>query len=133
MALNGLDDRHEAVQGNCFDLLRAWSDQDQRFDVVILDPPAFTKSKATVEGALRGYKEINLRAMRLLAPGGVLVTCSCSQHIDDDLFSQMLLQASQDARRELRVFELRGQGPDHPFLLRAPETRYLTCVIAEVY
>jgi 23S rRNA (cytosine1962-C5)-methyltransferase len=131
MALNGLAERHRAVEANCFDLLRSYSDGGERFDMVILDPPAFTKSRGAVEGALRGYKEINLRAMRLLS-GGILVTCSCSQHIDDATFLEMLRAAARDARREVRILEHRGQGPDHPMLLRAPETRYLICIIAEV-
>jgi 23S rRNA (cytosine1962-C5)-methyltransferase len=132
MAHNGLDDRHEAVEANCFDLLRELSDSPRRFDMVILDPPAFTKSRGTVDGALRGYKEINLRAMRLLRPGGILVSCSCSQHIDDEMFRAMLRDAAFDARKDVRIFEQRGQGPDHPVLLRAPETQYLICTIAEV-
>jgi len=131
MALNGLAERHRAVEANCFDLLRSYSDAGERFDMVILDPPAFTKSRGAVEGALRGYKEINLRAMRLLSCG-ILVTCSCSQHIDDATFLEMLRAAARDARRDVRILEHRGQGPDHPMLLRAPETRYLICIIAEV-
>ena len=133
MALNGLSERHQSIVANCFDLLRELSDRETRFDVVILDPPAFTKSRSTVDGAIRGYKEINLRAMRLLDSGGILVTCSCSQHIDDYLFKQMLGDAARDAHKYLRIFEQRGQGPDHPVLLSAPETQYLICVIAEVY
>jgi len=132
MALNGVADRHRAMETNCFDLLREWSDSDDRLDLVILDPPAFTKSRATIPGALRGYKEINLRAMRLLRRNGILVTCSCSQHIDDQTFRGMLVDAAFDARREIRILEQHGQGPDHPQLPRAPETRYLTCVIAEI-
>ena len=132
MARNGLAGLHTAIEANCFDLLRSLSDGPDRMDMVILDPPAFTKSRSAVEGALRGYKEINLRAMRLLAPGGVLVTCSCSQHIDDLTFKAMLLDAARDARREVRILEQRGQGPDHPVLLRAPETQYLICIIAEI-
>ncbi|HVC82026.1 MAG TPA: class I SAM-dependent rRNA methyltransferase [Chloroflexota bacterium] len=132
MALNGVADRHRVIEANSFDLLREWSDSDDRLDLVILDPPAFTKSRATIPGALRGYKEINLRAMRLLRRNGILVTCSCSQHIDDQTFRAMLLDAAFDARRELRILEQHGQGPDHPQLPRAPETRYLTCVIAEI-
>lgn len=131
MALNGAADRHQAIEANCFDLLRTWSDGPDRLDMVILDPPAFTKSRGAVEGALRGYKEINLRALRLLRPGGILITCSCSQHIDDVLFKTMLQEAARDARREVRLLEQHGQGPDHPVLLRAPETQYLICVIAE--
>jgi 23S rRNA (cytosine1962-C5)-methyltransferase len=132
MARNGLAHLHEVVEANCFDLLRELSDERCRYDMVILDPPAFTKSRGTIDGALRGYKEINLRAMRLLPPGGILVTCSCSQHIDDGMFRAMLQDAAGDARKEVRIFEQRGQGPDHPILLSAQETRYLTCVIAEV-
>lgn len=132
MALNGLAEYHRAIEANCFDLLRSWSDGPERLDMVILDPPAFTRSRGAVEGALRGYKEINLRAMRLLHPGGILVTCSCSQHIDDPTFKAMLREAAHDARREVRLLEQRGQGPDHPVLLRAPETQYLICIIAEV-
>jgi 23S rRNA (cytosine1962-C5)-methyltransferase len=132
MDANGLQNLHEAIEANCFDLLRELSDGDSRFDMVILDPPAFTKSRATVDGALRGYKEINLRAMRLLRRGGILVTCSCSQHIDDALFKHMLGDAARDARKEVRIFEQRGQGPDHPILLHVPESQYLICVIAEV-
>jgi 23S rRNA (cytosine1962-C5)-methyltransferase len=132
MALNGLEPLHRPVEANCFDLLRRWSDDGERFDLVVLDPPAFTKSRAAVPGALRGYKEINLRAMRMLNPMGILVTCSCSQHIDDLTFKAMLAGAAADARRELRILEQRGQGPDHPELPRAPETHYLTCIIAEV-
>ena len=132
MAHNNLADRHEVIEANCFDLLRAWSDRRDQLDMVILDPPAFTKSRGTIEGALRGYKEINLRAMKLLVPGGILATCSCSQHIDDTLFKEMLREAARDARRELRLLEQRGQGPDHPILLHAPETQYLICIVAEV-
>jgi 23S rRNA (cytosine1962-C5)-methyltransferase len=131
MALNGVADRHRAIEANCFDLLRSWSDGPDRLHMVILDPPAFTKSRAAVEGAMRGYKEINLRALRLLRPGGILITCSCSQHIDDALFKTMLQEAARDAHREVRLLEQHGQGPDHPVLLRAPETQYLICIIAE--
>ena len=132
MALNGVANRHQAIETNCFDLLRSWSDGSDRLDMVILDPPAFTKSRNAIEGALRGYKEINLRALRLLRAGGILVTCSCSQHIDNQTFKTMLQDAAQDARREVRLLEQHGQGPDHPVLLRAPETQYLICIIAEV-
>jgi len=132
MALNMLADRSESIEANCFDMLRDFSDNDQHFDMVILDPPAFTKSRDTVDSALRGYKEINLRAMRLLVEGGILVTCSCSQHVDDATFKTMLRGAARDARREVRILEQLGQSPDHPTLLHVPETDYLICVIAEV-
>ncbi len=132
MALNGLAAVHRAVEANCFDLLRAWSDENEQFDLIVLDPPAFTKSRATIPGALRGYKEINLRAMRMLSPMGILVSCAGSPHIDDLTFTAMLAGAAADAGREIRILEERGQGPDHPELPRAPETHYLTCIIAEV-
>jgi 23S rRNA (cytosine1962-C5)-methyltransferase len=132
MALNGLANRSEAIEANCFDMLREMSDGGLRFEMVILDPPAFTKSRDTIDSALRGYKEINLRAMRLLGPGGILVTCSCSQHIGDETFRSMLRSAARDAHREVRILEALGQGPDHPNLLHAPETKYLICLIAEV-
>lgn len=132
MELNGVAAHHTAIEENCFDLLRNWTDSTGKLDMVILDPPAFTKSRAAVDGALRGYKEINLQSLRLLRPGGILVTCSCSQHIDDMTFKSMLLDAAWDAHRELRLLEQLGQGPDHPVLLRSPETQYLICLIAEV-
>ena len=132
MALNMLADRSESIEANCFDMLRDFSDNDRHFDMVILDPPAFTKSRDTVDSALRGYKEINLRAMRLLVEGGILVTCSCSQHVDDATFKTMLRGGARDARREVRILEQLGQSPDHPTLLHVPETDYLICVIAEV-
>jgi 23S rRNA (cytosine1962-C5)-methyltransferase len=132
LALNGAADRHESIAANCFDLLREWSVQGRQFDLVILDPPAFTKSRSSLDSALRGYKEINLRALHLLRSGGILVTCSCSQHVNNLLFKEMLRDAAQDAHCDVRVLEQRGAGPDHPFLLRAPETAYLTCLIAEV-
>ena len=94
----------------------------------MLDPPAFAKSRSTLEGAIRGYKEINLRALRLLGPGGILVTCSCSQRLTEAAFLELVAQASLDAGRQLRVLERRTQGPDHPILLTVPETHYLKSV-----
>jgi len=129
--LNGMRNI-EFREMDVFAALAGFASARRQYDTVILDPPAFAKSRHNVDDALRGYKEINLRAMRLLRPGGMLVTCSCSQHIDDALFRAMLLEAAGDARREVRVLEQRGQGPDHPILLRAPETRYLICIIAQV-
>ncbi len=117
---------------NAFDLLRAESEAGERYDTIVLDPPAFAKSKDTVDAALRGYKEINLRAFHLLAPGGVLVTCSCSFHIDDATFEHTVLQAASDARRTVQVVERRGAAKDHPTLLGVPETRYLKCLILRV-
>lgn len=130
--LNGLSDRLEWMTANAFDALREFEKEGRRFDVVILDPPAFTKTKDSVPGAVRGYKEINLRGMRLLNPGGMLVTSSCSHHISPDHFLGILADAAKDTQRRIRTLAIEGPGPDHPFLLAAPETRYLKCVFAEV-
>jgi 23S rRNA (cytosine1962-C5)-methyltransferase len=117
---------------NVFDALAAHASQRTRFDAIVLDPPAFAKSKATVDKALTGYKEINIKALRLLGAGGVLVTCSCSHHVSEADFLEMLAAASLDAGRTLRIRERRVQAADHPVLLTVPETLYLKCVIAEV-
>jgi 23S rRNA (cytosine1962-C5)-methyltransferase len=117
---------------NVFDALREMESAGERFDTIILDPPAFAKSRATVKSAARGYKEINLRALKLLNPGGVLVTCSCSYHMSEDLFLEILADAVLDARRRVQIIERRGQSRDHPVLLGVPETHYLKCVIARV-
>jgi 23S rRNA (cytosine1962-C5)-methyltransferase len=117
---------------NAFDLLRDESDKGERYDTIVLDPPAFAKSKSSLDAALRGYKEINLRAFHLLTPGGVLVTCSCSFHIDDAQFERTVLAAAGDAKRSVQVIERRGAGRDHPTLLGVPETRYLKCLILRV-
>jgi 23S rRNA (cytosine1962-C5)-methyltransferase len=106
--------------------------EERQYDVIILDPPAFTKSKSSIPGAIRGYKEINLRALKLLAPGGFLVTCSCSHHIDVDTFKSLVQEAAMDAHKRTRVVSIRGAGPDHPILLAAPETDYLKCMVIEV-
>ena len=128
---NGLSSRCTFMIANAFDALRAFDREDRRFGLVILDPPAFTKGKQALEGALRGYKEINLRAMKLLAPGGVLMTCSCSYHLDPPTFLEMLRAAAADAHREFHLRELRTQAADHPILLAARETQYLKCAILE--
>src|SRR5260221_14366806 len=104
----------------------------ERFDTIFLAPPAFAKSRATVKSAARGYKEINLRALKLLNPGGVLVTCSCSYHITEDLFLELIADAAVDAHRRVQIVERRSQSRDHPVLLGVPETHYLKCVIARV-
>jgi 23S rRNA (cytosine1962-C5)-methyltransferase len=114
---------------NAFDLLRAESEAGERYDTIVLDPPAFVKNKDAIDAALRGYKEINLRAFHLLSPGGVLVTCSCSFHVDDAAFERIVLQAASDAKRSVQVIERRGAARDHPTLLGVPETRYLKCLI----
>jgi 23S rRNA (cytosine1962-C5)-methyltransferase len=117
---------------NAFDLLRAEADDGERYDTIVLDPPAFAKSKTSVEPALRGYKEINLRAFHLLKPGGVLITNSCSFHIDTAQFENVVLSAASDSKRNVQVIERRGAAKDHPTLLGVPETRYLKCLILRV-
>jgi 23S rRNA (cytosine1962-C5)-methyltransferase len=120
------------IEGNAFDLLRDYSASDRRYDTIVLDPPAFAKSKRDLDAALRGYKELNLRALKMLRPGGILVTCSCSYHVSQSNFLEILAEAALDAHRTLRLIEVRGQAKDHPILLNIPETAYLKCVIAMV-
>lgn len=122
----------EFLAANVFDKLRDYDDTGERFDTIVLDPPAFAKNRSSVEGALRGYKEINLRALRLLNPGGVLVTCSCSYHVGEELFMEVLTEAARDAGRQIQIIEKRTQGRDHPILLTVPETHYLKCVVLRV-
>ena len=131
--LNGVEDRVRFECANAFDFLRAQQTAKEQYDVVILDPPAFTKTRSAVEGALRGYKEINLRGMKLTRDGGFFITCSCSQHVTPDLFRGMLLEAQKDAHVQLRQIEWRTQGRDHPILLASPETQYLKCGIFQVF
>ena len=131
--LNGVEDRVRFECANAFDFLRAHQTAKEQYDVVILDPPAFTKTRSAVEGALRGYKEINLRGMKLTRDGGFFITCSCSQHVTPDLFRGMLLDAQKDAHVQLRQIEWRTQGRDHPILLASPETQYLKCGIFQVF
>jgi 23S rRNA (cytosine1962-C5)-methyltransferase len=122
----------EWIEANAFDLLKDYSASDRRFDTVVLDPPAFARSKRDLDAALRGYKELNLRALKMLRPGGILVTCSCSYHVSQQDFLEMLASAALDAHRTLRLVEVRAQAKDHPILLNVPETSYLKCVIAYV-
>jgi 23S rRNA (cytosine1962-C5)-methyltransferase len=122
----------EWIEANAFDLLKDYSAAGQRYDTIVLDPPAFAKSKRDLDAALRGYKELNLRALKMLRPGGILVTCSCSYHVSQADFLEMLAGAARDAHRTLRVVEVRGQAKDHPILLNVPETAYLKCVISIV-
>ena len=123
----------EWIEANAFDLLRDYADAGHQYDTIVLDPPAFARSKRNLETAMRGYKELNLRALKMLRPGGVLVTCSCSYHVSEADFTQMLMEAAGDLRRPLRVLERRGQSPDHPVLLGVPETAYLKCFIVLNY
>ena len=131
--LNGFGDNVRFIAANAFDLLSEQSKAGQKYDVIVLDPPAFTKTRSAVECALRGYKEINLRAMKMVVPGGYLVSCSCSQHVTPDLFKKMIQDAAYDARVSLRQVEFRSQGKDHPILPAAPETEYLKCGIYQVF
>ena len=129
---NGLEDRVECTAANVFDLLPALEKGGERYDFIILDPPAFTKSRRTVESAARGYKEINLRAMRLLPRGGYLATCSCSHFMTDERFRRMLAAAAADAQVQLRQIEARQQSPDHPVLWNVPETDYLKFYLFQI-
>ncbi|MGE0885508.1 MAG: class I SAM-dependent rRNA methyltransferase [Blastocatellales bacterium] len=129
--LNGIANI-EFIDGNVFDKLRDYDDAGERFDTIVLDPPAFAKNRGAVASALRGYKEINLRALRILNPGGVLITCSCSYHVGEELFLEMLMEAARDAGRTVQIIEKRTQGRDHPILLTVPETYYLKCVVLRV-
>jgi 23S rRNA (cytosine1962-C5)-methyltransferase len=119
----------EFVVANVFDLLKDRVDEGEQFDTIVLDPPAFAKTRGSVDAALRGYKEINLRAFQLLSPGGVLVTASCSFHVSESLFEETVLAAAADAGRTVQLIEKRGAARDHPALLGVPETRYLKCLI----
>jgi 23S rRNA (cytosine1962-C5)-methyltransferase len=117
---------------NVFDALREFEAGGERFDTIILDPPAFAKNRASLSSAVRGYKEINLRALKLLNPGGVLVTSTCSYHVSEEMFLEIIADAALDARRRVQLVEKRGQSSDHPVLIGVPETHYLKCVIARV-
>jgi 23S rRNA (cytosine1962-C5)-methyltransferase len=119
-------------EGNVFDLLKEYDQAGRKFDAVILDPPAFAKSRSAIAAARRGYKEINLRALKLLRKGGILVTCSCSYHLPESAFGEILWEAAVDVRAEVRVIERRGASRDHPALLTVPETIYLKCFIISV-
>ena len=120
------------VEGDAFEILRDWSGSGQTFDAIVLDPPAFAKSKRAVEGALRGYKELNLRALKMLRPGGLLVTCSCSHHVSWADLEGSVASAAADATRRVRLLERRGAALDHPVVLNLPETEYLKCLVLEV-
>lgn len=120
------------VEADAFDLLRDWSDAHESFDAIVVDPPAFAKSKRAVEGALRGYKELNLRALKMVRPGGLLVTCSCSHHVDWAALEGTVASAAADAHRRVRILERRMAAPDHPVVLNLPETEYLKCLVLEV-
>jgi 23S rRNA (cytosine1962-C5)-methyltransferase len=122
----------EFVEANVFDLLREMEQAGERFDVINVDPPAFAKNRGSIEGAIRGYKEINLRAMKMLAPGGTLITSSCSYHMSEDAFLNVLADAAADAGRSAQLVEKRTQARDHPVLISMPETHYLKCMILKI-
>jgi 23S rRNA (cytosine1962-C5)-methyltransferase len=128
-ALNQPAREIEWIEGNAFDLLKDYSEAGRQYDTIVLDPPAFARSRKTLDTALRGYKELNLRALKMLRPGGGLVTCSCSYHVSEADFLQVVAAAALDSRRTLRLIEKRGQARDHPVLLGVPETSYLKCLI----
>ncbi len=120
------------VEADAFEILRDWSEAGEKFDTIVLDPPAFAKSQRAVEGALRGYKELNLRALKMLRSGGLLVTCSCSHHVSWADLEASVASAAADAHRRVRLRERRGAAPDHPVVLNLPETEYLKCLVLEV-
>ncbi|MGC2422310.1 MAG: class I SAM-dependent rRNA methyltransferase [Candidatus Acidiferrales bacterium] len=129
--LNGISNAHFR-EGNTFDVLKEYDEAGKRFQMIILDPPAFAKNRDSIPAAHRGYKEINLRALKILEPGGFLLTCSCSYHITEALFLQIVAEAANDARRSVAICERRTQAQDHPILLTMPETHYLKCMIFKV-
>ena len=131
-ALNGLSDRVEFLCADVFALLPELEAKGQKFDLVILDPPAFTKSRASVKKAVTGYREINLRAMKLIKDGGFLATCSCSHFVDYALFTQTIGQAARNVHKRLRQVEYRTQAPDHPILWDAEDSYYLKFYIFQV-
>lgn len=130
--LNKVDDRCEFLVANVFDYLNELDDKKDRYDVVILDPPAFAKNIHAIENAKRGYKEINLRAMRILKKGGFLITCSCSHYMKPDLFFEVIKEAAEDTKKSLRMIEYRTQAKDHPYLINYDESLYLKCFIFQV-
>jgi 23S rRNA (cytosine1962-C5)-methyltransferase len=123
----------EFVEADAFEVMRQYADSERRYETIVLDPPAFAKSKKSAEDALRGYKELNLRALKMVRNGGVLVSCSCSFHVSEQDFLAMLSSAALDARRNLHVIEKRMQSVDHPVLLNVPETHYLKCIVCSIF
>jgi 23S rRNA (cytosine1962-C5)-methyltransferase len=120
------------VEADAFEILRDWSNAGESFDTIVLDPPAFAKSHRAVEGALRGYKELNLRAIKMARPNGLLITCSCSHHVGWADLEGAVASAAADAHRRVRLLERRGAASDHPVVLNLPETEYLKCLVLQV-
>jgi 23S rRNA (cytosine1962-C5)-methyltransferase len=129
-ALNGRE--IEWIEANAFDLLHDYAAAGRQYDTIVLDPPAFAKTKKNLDTALRGYKELNLRALKMLRPGGILVSCSCSYHVSQQDFLVVISESGRDVHKNLRLLENRRQSKDHPILLSVPETAYLKCVIVDV-
>lgn len=129
---NGVSGKLTAVCADVFDLLRQYEEKGEKFDVIILDPPAFTKSARQIQKAYGGYKEINLRAMRILSEGGILVTCSCSYYFDENTFYSMVMHAAKDSHKSVQVLQKRGAAPDHPVLVGYPQSEYLKCAVCRV-
>lgn len=135
LELNSVAAKVEWIEADAFELLREYEASGEQYDTIVLDPPAFAKSKRAAEGAMRGYKELNLRAMKMLRPGGaggILVTCSCSHHVGLAEFTEVVAAAASDVGRRVQVLEIRGAAPDHPAVLTLPETSYLKCLICRV-
>ena len=130
--LNNAESKMSAVCADVFDLLKQYEANGEKFDVIILDPPAFTKSAKMIEKAYGGYKEINLRAMRLLTPEGILITCSCSYFMETKMFCDVIMHAAMDSHKKIQILEKRGAGPDHPVLSGYPKSEYLKCVVCRV-
>ena len=130
--INNAASKMTAVCADVFDLLKQYEAKGEKFDVIILDPPAFTKSAKMIEKAYGGYKEINLRAMRLLTPGGILITCSCSYFMETNMFCDMIMHAAMDSHKRVQILEKHGAGPDHPVLSGYPKSEYLKCVVCRV-
>jgi 23S rRNA (cytosine1962-C5)-methyltransferase len=131
-ALNKLENIVKFETGNAFDVLKEWSATRKQYDVVMLDPPAFTKSRETIQKAIVGYKEINLRGMKLVKPGGFLVTSSCTNLVSPELFLQIIQMAAKDAKRKIRQVSFQTQSPDHPVIWEMDNTQYLKFLIIEV-
>jgi 23S rRNA (cytosine1962-C5)-methyltransferase len=130
--LNGLTGKIQFVCANAFDVLKKYDGDKRQYDVIVLDPPTFTRTRQNIEGALRGYKEINLRALKMLPPGGILATFTCSHHIDAELFKSVVVEAAADAKKTVRLVKVLTQSPDHPILPAIPETEYLRGLLLEV-
>jgi 23S rRNA (cytosine1962-C5)-methyltransferase len=130
--LNGMTGKIEFVCANAFDVLKKYDVEKRQYDVIVIDPPSFTRTKQNVGDALRGYKEINLRALKMLPPGGLLATFTCSHHIDAELFKSVVVDAAADAKKTLRLVKVLTQSPDHPILPAIPETEYLRGLLVQV-